>query len=335
MFNPKSIDPSLVTFSEIKSEGVKYKDRNIIDFSNIWIPPLKKYNSVRSRGKNVSHVQNLENSLSQGIDYSKMPPVVIRKVRNENGTITEYELVTGNHRMEAMRNLGFDSWVFDIYEIPFGEYSYEDAIRTFQLRENNFAPSLSSTEEDVVAVVVRLVAHNSKLVRPDEDSIRNYVEDVCTFLHPQTKSKIVRDAIRQLQKNGQTVYQDVITYTATDVRDFLQKETDLQAFGEFDFKRKQYGWSVLEGYEYEFLISAARKFAETGQQSYFTIHTKSPTEKYSVNDRRTKIVNQFKTLEKDLLKCFEFYEKTGQFPWYVKGCLPQDIAAGEKKYIDL
>lgn len=332
MFSPKSIDPSLVTFSNIKSEGVRFKNRDTIDFSNIWIPPLKKYNSVRSRGKNVSHIQNLENSLSQGIDYSKMPPAVIRKVRNENGVITEYELVTGNHRMEAMRNLGFDSWVFDLYEIT-GDFNYEDAIRTFQLRENNFAPSLSSTEEDVVAVIVRLVAHDSKLVKPDEDSIRNYVEDVCTYLHAQTKSKIVRDAIRNLQKNGQTVYQDVITYTATDVRDFLQKETDLQAFGEFDFKRKKYGWSVLEGYEYEFLISATRKFSESGQESYFTIHTKSPTEKFSVNDRRTKMVNQFKTLETDLLKVFEFYQNNGRFPWQVVGCLPQDIAAGEKKYI--
>jgi hypothetical protein len=152
-------------------------------------------------------------------------------------------------------------------------------------------------------------------------------------MHTNTRAKIVRDAMRQLQKNGCNVYRDVITYTASDVDDFLSKKTDYVCGGDFDFKRKKSGWSVLEGYEYEFLINATKHFAEKGIESYFTIHTKSPTESYSINDRRKKMKDQFKSLENSLIKVFEYYSKNGKFPWHIEGALPQDIANLEKEYI--
>jgi hypothetical protein len=320
----------------IKSEGVLHKYRRMVDFSQIYVPPIKSQNPVRKNGKNVSHIQSLQISFAQGIDYSARPPILIEKAHNENGVITSYELITGNHSMEAMRILNYNTWVFDIYEIPHGnEYGFEDAVRTLQLRENNKLPGLASSEDDVVNIVERLIMHKSILVLPDEESIKNYIDNVCSYMHPQTRSKAVRDVIRKLQRNGLTISQDVITYTAKDVDDFLSKQTNLVAFGNFDHNRQQYGWSVLEGYEYEFIMSAAKKFSTSGKESYFTIHTKSPTEKASVHERRLKMLNTFRELETDLLEVFNFYKNNNRFPWQVVGCLPQDIIAGESEYINL
>ena len=333
MFNTKTLDPKRVTFTEIHSPGVKYKDRFVINLDDIYNPPLKKDNSVRTSGKSASHIQRLENSFNNGIDYSMMPPVVRENTRIVEGKITKYELVAGNHRMEALRNLGYTEWIFDVYEIPSGQYGYEDSVRTFQLKENDHKPSFSNSEADVVHTIVKLIAHSSKLVSPDEDSIRDYIDDVCQNMHGNTKHKVVKDVIRQLTKNGCTVYRDVITYTAQDVQDFLSKNTDYVSGGDFDFKRKKVGWSVLEGYEYEFLVNATKRFAETGIESYFTLHTKSPTEKYDVKERRKKMRQTFSDLEQAFIKVFHYYKQNGKFPWHTEGYLPQDIRGQEDKYI--
>jgi hypothetical protein len=335
MFDTKTLDPSKVSFGSITSPGVKFKTRIIIKLDEIHIPPLKKDNSVRYSGKNTSHIQKLQGSFANGIDYSKMPPTVREFTQIIDGKIKKYELITGNHRIEALRILGFTEWIFDIYEIACDNYGYEDAIRTFQLKENDHAPSFANSEDDVVNTIVRLISHSSKLVKPDEDSIREYVDDVCSNMHWGTKAKIVRNAVRKLIKSGCIVYRDVITYTAQDVDDFLTNNTNYVCGGNFDFKRKKYGWSVLEGYEYEFLMNAAKRFSEKGIESYFTIHTKSPTETYDINDRRIKMVEQFKTLEGSLLKVFEYYTKNGKFPWHIEGALPQDVGNGEEDYIKI
>lgn len=334
MFDTKTLDPKKVTFTEITSPGVKFKTRIVISLDEIYVPPIKKDNSVRANGKNIPHVQRLKTSFANGIDYSMMPPTVRENTRIDDGVITKYEIVTGNHRFEALRELGYTEWIFDVYVIPTGgQYGYEDAVRTFQLKENDHKPSFSNSEADVVHTIVKLIAHSSKLVTPDEDSIKNYVDDVCQNMHHGTKAKIVRDVVRQLTKNGCMVYRDVITYTAQDVEDFLSKNTDYVCGGNFDFKRKKIGWSVLEGYEYEFLVNATRRFSETGTESYFTLHTKSPTEKYDVKERRKKMVQQFGELEQSLIKVFEYYETNGKFPWSIEGYLPQDIGGKEDNYI--
>jgi hypothetical protein len=333
MSNTSTLDPKKVTFTVIKTPGVRFTERRIISLDEIYIPPLKKDNSVRSKGKDALNVQKLQNSLYNGIDYSLMPPVVREVSRIVDGKIYKYELVAGNHRLEALRILGVIEWIFDIYELCLDGFNYEDSIRTFQLVENNHAPSLSTTESDVVHTITRMIAHGSKLVKPTEDSICDYINTYCSNMHPQTRAKAVRDTIRQLTKTGCIVYRDVITYTAQDVLDFLGRNTDYVCGGNYDFKRKKIGWSVLEGYENEFIMNATRRFAETGYESYFTLHTKSPTEKYNVKDRRTKMVNQIKDIEGDLKKVFAFYQKTGKFPWNVEGYLPQDIAGNEENYI--
>jgi len=329
MSSPK-LDPIKVTFSIIASRGAKFFKRQIIKLDDIYIPPIKGdvYNSARRNGKSPFHVQSLANSLQQGIDYTKMPPVVRPDPKQIDGKLYKWTLVTGNHRFEALRSINVDEWIFDIYDFDSTDKaSFEDSISTFQLRENNFAPSLASTEDDVVNVISRLINHGSKMIEPNEQSIKDYVDDVCTYMHGNTKNKVVKNVIRLLKKTGQKVHQDFVTYTAQDVVDFIKgQRLDIVVGGNFDHKRKEFGWSVLEGYPHEFVLNAAKKYAETGNKSYFTFHTYRPLDKQTVKDKREKMLSHLSSVEESLVKAVEYYQEHGVFPWRVNGYLPQDIS---------
>ena len=333
----QELDPAKVTYGIIVSKGAKYISRQIIKLEDIYVPPMKGdiFNSARKHGKNVLHIQNLANSLQQGVDYSKMPPVVRRKVRTVNGKIYLWELVAGNHRLEALRSFNKKEWIFDEYEFTCSdEYTLEDVISTFQLRENNFAPALASTEDDVVNVISRLINNGSKLIEPEENSIRAYVDDVCSFMHGNTKNKVVKNVIRLLKKTGHKVHQDFVTYTAQDVKDFIKFEkVDISIGGEFDHKRKEFGWSVLEGYPHEFVLNAAKKYAESGHKSYFTFHTYRPLDNQTTQDKRDKMLMHLTSVEESIVKAVEHYQEHGVFPWRIHGYLPQDVANNEKAYI--
>lgn len=336
-FDSQELDPTRVTYATIVSKGAKFISRQIIKIEDIYIPSMKGdlSNSARKHGKNVVHIQNLANSLQKGIDYSKMPPVVRRKVRTVNGKIYLWELVAGNHRIEGLRSLNKKEWIFDEYEfVSSDDFTLEDAISTFQLRENNFAPALASTEDDVVNVISRLINNGSKMVEPNEQSIRDYVNDVCSYMHGNTKNKVVKNVIRLLKKTCHKVHQDFVTYTAQDVKDFIKFEkVDISIGGEFDHKRKEFGWSVLEGYPHEFVLNAAKRYAETGNKSYFTFHTYRPLDNETVQDKRNKMHMHLTSVEESILKAVEHYQEHGVFPWRVHGYLPQDVANNEKAYI--
>jgi len=333
MFKINTLDPSKVTFGQYNTPGAKYISRSIIDLDKIYIPSTKD-NPVRKKGVNYNNIQRLIVSLRNGINYSQSPPLVRKRVQMIDGHCYEYELISGNHRMQAFVANNYDRWIFDEYMIVGNEnVTYEDALRTLQLHENDHTPHLENSEDDAVNIICRLLDKQSKIVQPDADSIRNYLDTHCKNMHGNTKSKVIRDVIRNMQKNGVAVYSDTVTYTALDVNNFIQKETDYVTSGEFDKERKSFGWSVLEGYEYEYVMSAAKKFSETGSTSYFICHTKSPTEKYPIKEKRDKMINQFQKLETALLDVMKYYLEHKTFPWKVEGFLPQDKLAGEEDLI--
>jgi len=334
MFDINTLNPSKVTFGKYGTPGVEYIDRKIVDLSKIHIPPMK-YNPVRKKGKNYNNVQRLTESFRNGINYSQSPPIVREKVQLIDGHTYEYELITGNHRLEALFANKYSKWIFDVYAIvDNANCTYEDSLRTLQLDENDHSPHLETSEDDAVNIICRLLEYNSKLVQPDTDSIRNYLDAHCKNMHGNTKAKVIRDVVRNQKKNnGVAVHSDIVTYTAPDVNEFVDQKTDYVTGGEFDKKRKSFGWSVLEGYEYEYVMNSARKFSENGTTSYFICHTKSPTEVYPLKERREKMMKKFSKIETALLDVMSYYEKNKTFPWKVEGFLPQDVKAGEENFI--
>ncbi len=317
-FKTSELDKSKCKKFNFVSPGAKYIGTEIIELSKIYVPPFTN-NPVRKKGKKLEHIDKLSISLMHGIDYDKRLPVVRKCNRIIDGIHYDYELVCGNHRFEAMNRNGYQEWLFDIYDFGLNGVNFEDSIRTFQLIENDHEPQLESTIEDVANVIGELIQHKSKLVENNESSIADYVDAYCKNMHFQTKGKIVRMVV---SKCG--AYQDVVTYTPDDLTRWIDQHTNHKVGGNFDHNRKEYGWSVKEGYEYEYIMNATRKFAETGKKSYFLCHTKSPTETEDLNDKRTKMLLKFKDLEDSLISVFEYYEKNGCFPWSVIGFLPQD-----------
>jgi hypothetical protein len=321
------LDPKLVSASPIEAPGCKFIRFETILLSKIYVPPMVD-NPVRKNGKSLVNVQKLTQSISRGIHYDKMPPIVIEKHRIIDGHHYDYELVAGNHRFEAFQNNVLKEWVFALYKLAQSGVSFEDSIRTLQLVENDHDPALESSDEDVANIVSRLIAHGSSLVNNDEASIRDYVENYCRNKHYQTKAKIIRQTVRLAG-----AYQDVVTYTARDAFKWMDKNTDYTYAGNYDNTRKKYGWTVLEGYEYEYVVSAMKKFAETGRESYFVCHTKAPTEKNTLEDKRGGMQETFKELESQLVQLFDYYENNKKFPWSVEGFLPQDHKNKEDKFI--
>ena len=323
MFKLDTLDCDKVTYATIVSPGTKYVGRKIIKLSQIYIPPFTD-NPVRAKGLDLPNIQKLVKTLSKGINYSKMPPVVRWNPRVIDGVHYDYELVCGNHRVAAMHSLGYDRWIFDIYEFRTDDYSYEDSVRTFQLQENDHEPALASSTSDVVNLISRLISQKSALVENNEQSISAYVSQYCPNMHWHTQGSVVKKVV---QANG--AYQDVITYTSDNLKKWLKLNTNLVNEGQYDMYKDMYGWSCLSRYEHEVVLNCIKKYSETHKESYITCHTSAPTEKFSLQQKRENILENFEDLENALVDIIKFHNQHQRFPWQVIGFYPQDRKNGE------
>jgi hypothetical protein len=320
MFDVNTLDPKKVTSIPFTGPGVEYEDCLPVELKEVYVNP-QKINHARFAGKNEYQVQRLVITLSNGIYYDR-PPLIIRELPNPkviDGVTYRYELLCGHHRFEALRRLGYTKWLFWLYKVGLNGYSYVDSVRTLQFLENDHDAALPSEAEDVSLGIAELIDANSRLVMKDEDSIREYVNAFCKNMHPNTRAKIVRQVMAKVG-----VTRRISTYTSNDAYDWIEKHTDYKKAGEYDMKRKKYGWSVLEGYEYEMIFNAIRKYAETGKESYFICRTKAPTKDNDLEAKRNNVLNTFGYLNDCLKEVFEFYQKNGEFPWEVEAFLPQD-----------
>jgi len=166
-FDLNSLDPQKVTFKNLISPGTKFVSRDVIKLDSIYSPEVNQ-NVVRKKGKNLPHIQILSKSLSNGIDYSKMPPVIRKKTQIINGKTYDYELICGYHRFEALKTLcQYESWIFDIYDVCLDGYSFEASVQTFKLQETNHMPALPNAADDVVNAILYLIEKGSVVVEAE------------------------------------------------------------------------------------------------------------------------------------------------------------------------
>ena len=321
-FNSKSLDKSKVTRALIQSPGSKWEGIRLLDLDKVYVPKSAKNETLnKARGKkglNRGHISKLKISLVEnGIDYTKPLMIVVRKHQVIDGHVYDYELVAGYHRYTALVESNIDSWLFDEYSFGYGDYSESYSKKILQIRENDHSPELPNQEDDLVNLIGEMI--DSKDILNTEDDIRNFLDEHCTHMHHMTKGKIIRRAV---SANGS--YQDVMTWSITEVKDFTTSKTNYAVAGNKDDNRDMYGWSVLEGYEYEYLTNALRRFKETDKESYFICHTKAPTDKETLNQKRNKMIGAFENLEECMIKAYKFYQKNERWPWAIEGFLPQD-----------
>jgi len=317
-FDLSTLDPNKVTASIIISPGVKYRDCLNISFSNIY-ESAQENNHARAGTKDAYHVQLLTVNFSNGIEYDKRPPIVRYNPRVIDGVTYEYELIAGHHRLEAMKRLGYDRWLFWLYDICLDGYSFDDCRITLQIKENDHVVSLGNSPEDVSGAISWLITHGSRLVENTEESIRAYVDTYCKNMHWNTRGKVVRQVMSKVN-----TYRRIVTYTSEDATLWISKNTDYVSNGNYDPKREKYGWSLLEGYEYEQIFNAIKKYNERGRESYFICRTKAPTIQNDLHSKRGGMIEQMEHLEEALIATFKFYQENGRFPWNVECFIPQD-----------
>lgn len=318
MFDLNSLDPAKVTHPIVTGPGIKFVRPEIIRLDEIYVQPQEN-NPVRIKTKDPYQIQKLQVNLSNGINYGRMPPVVCESNRQINGRHYRYELLCGHHRLEALEILKYDRWIFWVYKHSLEGYSFEDSVRTLQIMENDHDSALASEAHDVSNIIIRLIERGSRLVTNEESSIKSYVDTYCKNMHYNTRAKVVRQVMAKCN-----TYQQVVTYTANDAFRWIHDNTDYTYAGNFDTQRKKYGWTVLEGYEYEYMVSAMKKFAETKNESYFICHTKPPTKDYALEDKRERMLDSFKHFEYCLKEVFEYYQEHKKFPWKAEVFMPQD-----------
>ena len=325
MFNTKTLNVNLVTASPIVCKGTRFLENLVIPLEDIYVPPMSD-NFGRKEGKDPKHVMALKYALSDGIDYNRAPPVVRKNSRILNGKHYKYELIAGNHRYEALYENKYEEWIFSVYEFGLDGLSLNQSKWSFQLKENNHLPQLTSSAEDIANAVVRIVSEKVEEVPLTKEQVRDMVKEY-------TNSK-VNDIVNKIAA-ARGLYQDIVTYTQEDVKRFISDNTDYVGSGHLDRKRKKIGWTVKEGYEPEYVMSGLRKYAETGKESYFLCHTKSPTERMNLKAKRESMLETFDTLSSALVKTFEFWQKNGRLPFSVEAFLPQDHKSNEKTVIKI
>lgn len=325
MFHTKTLNVNLVTASPIVCKGTRFLENLVIPLEDIYVPPMAD-NFARKEGKDSKHVMALKYALSDGIDYSKAPPVVRKNSRIIDGKHYKYELIAGNHRYEALYENKYEEWIFSVYEFGLDGCSFNQSKWSFQLKENNHLPQLVSSPEDIANAVVRIISEKVEEVPLTKEQIKDMVKEY-------TKVKVTDIVNKIVASCG--IYQDIVTYTQKDVERFVSDKTDYVGSGRLDRKRKKIGWTVKEGYEQEYVMNGIRKYAETDKESYFLCHTKSPTEKMNLKAKRESMIETFDTLSNALVKTFEFWQKNGRLPFSVEAFLPQDHKANEKTVIKI
>lgn len=313
-----------VTAKLIVSPGAVFQEIVTIKLEDIYIPKtdVGGNNNPARYTLDIGNVNALAESLrNAGQDLSLPLPVVekLPKPLKIDGKIYTYRLVCGAHRCAAGTQVGLEVMVFSVYQ-----FESDSARLRFQLVENNHAPSKGATAQDLCNALTYGVFKG--FIQNDEESMREYLRSM-DKIHGNTINKAIQMAIRDT--GG---YQDYHIYTPEDIENFVKKHNYVMG-GKRDKIRDQAGWTVKEGYEYEYLMNAIKKFSTEQLESYFICHTKSPTERNSLDDKREGMLEEFNVLEKALVKVFDYYKENKSFPWRVEGFLPQDNNRGEREIV--
>lgn len=326
------LEKSKLTRTLIVSPGSKYVETKKIPLDKIYVPQNVKgttVNRARYKGLNSNHINKLAESFAKGIDYSKPLPIVVKKPQWVDGVYYEYELIAGAHRFEAKRKNKFTEWLFDVYETGVDGVSNAKAVASLQIRENDHTPEQPNSAEDLINLLSYLI--NVKELENTEDAIKDYLYENTNHLHSSTLAKVIRQTVT---RNG--AYQDIKTYPAEQLVSMLQGNPEKRDYawgGSYDHNRDMFGWTVLEGYEYEYITNALKKLDETGKGSYFLCHTKAPTEKKDLKTRRISQINAIGQLERGIEKAYKFKQETGKWPWHIESFLGQDVKNKEKQFL--
>ena len=206
----------------------------------------------------------------------------------------------------------------------------------YKKRKHNFdVLRLGTSSYEIANAILKLIACNE--LDSTEDAIRTYLETYVPNSHHMTKSKVVKQVC-----NRTTIYRRVVTWdyanlvkAVSNVKYYTKGVARYIIGGIFDKKRNAVGWSVGEGYTYDYIYNALLKFYNEGKKSYFIHHVKTPTKKHNLAQKRAKIIKLIAEEEKAMIKAVEYYKENGVFPWHSEAFIFQDNENGEEGFLSI
>lgn len=294
----------------------------------IAVPPSAIYIRQDEKGGNNNLVRNkMDYAVCNAIAASyrengqllHLPVPVVKQTKPfvYQGTMYDIVGVDIHHRKIASEEAGLKELICAVYE-----FENEQAEVKFQLQCNDQAPNNPVSADDICNTLC--VAVSKGWINNNEEAMKDFVSGI-KHCHPNTRNKGIREAMRLCG-----TYVDFRTWTANEINAFVSNkenydngEPQYVVGGSIDEKRNAVGWSVKEGYEYEYIMNAAKALVKYKKPSYFVCHTKTPTDKSSVDEKRQKMVSEFKALERALDEVFDYKNKNGSYPWSIESFLPQ------------
>lgn len=303
----------------------------VVKLDDIYCPPMAD-NPIRSNGKEEDSIKALMYGFKyDGVRLFYRPLIVEECSQIRDGVHYQYKCIDGHHRHEAYELLGVKYVIVAVYKLCVNGYKYSDSAGELQAKSNDFSTCTPTTQSDATNLTCGLISKGTDLFDKDNPkSIKQFIDETFTNMDPGSRAKVYYGVIRQ---SG--IYQNVVTYTEHDNKEWVSKNTDFTINGKFDHKRNMHGWSLQEGYESKVAMKATRTYNQTGKESYFLCRTKAPSEKRPLCKRRLDMLETFDEIGEAILSVAEYYKEHGVFPWHVEGFLPQDHKAEEKDFISV
>lgn len=353
-------------------KGFKYMGRFKVKFSQICekVTDSDGNGNSYSRVNGISkpNVQNIKESFEAGVNYNSHVPILklqINKVKGvggvETGEKTEYELLGGHHRIDALKELGFTEWVFDIYQydptnsdgVDGKTMSEYESHKTAQMKDNDHEPAGRSTIADVVKTTLAVLADKSStsIAKTSNgqfvpDSLTKYIKSIATTMNTRDRRTAYRTILHEQNTKAKSstdgkvsaVAAKFFPYSASSAENFLTKtKGDWKAGGNLDVVRDMHGYTMADNNTMAPIWNAMFKVVssvkddkgnidwnKTPKECYLIVHADTePTETKPYDATIAKACGSVKKWEEAVVYLADYIHKYGKSPINVIGRLPQ------------
>jgi len=287
-----------------------------IDFSNIVADA--ELNPFRAGYSNLTNQNLLRISMSNGI-HSKEPLPVVEKLKTpyiskKTGKSVDYVIRDGFTRFNALRELGYNGYLFQVVDFD------SDSTRAkFSARSNQHTPRSASTKKDMINMIVELIAKG--IIEEDYDAMKDWLTENCGV-----RTDKAREVIAHVENDRGD---GIVIYTPNQIKD-VAEDFDIKANGKFDDTRERYGYIIRSIYEGRTILKMLRQLRASAEQgnpvlSYAVLTTKDlPVSGKDIGDQRDLSVAVTESIKRDLKYYAKWQSKNPNKDFFeIMGYLPQ------------
>ena len=158
----EKIEKKLIDLNLISKDKYKYLGREVLELKDV-VPITKLDEDFHVRGitaeeDNIKRLRESfmsdERPFEYGIDFKQPVPMVVRTKKDD---FYHYTVITGNHRYEALVELNFSNYIFDVIELD--RFTSEGGILWTSIANKGqvYLPHSTPTYRETVDSIVRCV----------------------------------------------------------------------------------------------------------------------------------------------------------------------------------